>query len=105
MANTAAPFGFKQWGTNSGPVNFAQSNPNYKISSSYNTAIGFGDLVLLNVSGPTGYLEQWTAGDGATATKIPVGIFVGCQFYSTSARQTVFQNWWPGSGATGDVEA
>lgn len=106
MANTLAPFGFAHWGTASGPVNFAsEANPPYRIASGYGTAIYFGDLVRMNVSGPTGYLEQWAAADGGTATKIPVGIFAGCQFYSSAMRQTIVSNFWPGSGATGDVTA
>ena len=39
------------------------------------------------------------------ATKILVGIFTGCSYYSTSQRKTVFNNYWPGSDATGDIEA
>ena len=106
MANTAGPFGLFQRGTASGPPNFAEShNPPYKIASTYGTAIFFGDLVRLNVSGPSGYLEQWAEGDGATATKIPVGVFVGCSYYSTSQKKTVWNNYWPGSDATGDVNA
>lgn len=106
MANVQGPFGFERWGTASSAPNFAyDANPGYLIASGNATAIFFGDLVRLNVSGPTGYLEQWAAGDGATATKIPVGIFVGCKYYSTSQRKTVWNNYWPGSDATGDVEA
>ena len=106
MANTLAPFGFAQWGTASGPPNFAQSsNPPYRIASTYSTAIYFGDAVRMNVSGPTGYVEQWAAGDGGTATKILAGIFVGCEYYSTSQKKTIWNNYWPGSDATGDVTA
>lgn len=106
MANTLGPFGFAQMGTASGPPNFAQSsNPPYRIAAAYATAIYFGDAVRMNVSGPTGYIEQWANGDGATATKILVGIFAGCQYYSTSQKKTVFNNYWPGADATGDVQA
>jgi hypothetical protein len=59
----------------------------------------------MNASGPTGYVEQWANGDGATATKILVGIFVGCRYFSTSQKKSVWNNYWPGSDATGDVEA
>jgi hypothetical protein len=106
MANTSAPFGLAQIGTASGPPNFAESgNTPYRIASGYATAIFFGDLCKMNVSGPTGYVEQWVEGDGATATKIPVGVFLGCKYYSTSRKATVWNNYWPGSDATGDVEA
>jgi hypothetical protein len=106
MANVAGPFGLMQIGTASGPPNFASGgNPPYKIASTYGTAIFFGDLVRTNYATPTGYLELWAEGDGATATRIPVGIFLGCTYYSTSQKKTVWNNYWPGSDATGDVSA
>lgn len=105
MANVSGPFGFVQWGTASGPPNFAfNSAPQYRISSAYNTAVFFGDLVRMDNT-PAGFLQQWANGDGATATLIPVGIFLGCQYYSTSQKKTIFNNYWPGSDATGDVQA
>jgi hypothetical protein len=105
MANTLAPFGFKQFGTASGPPNFAQnSNPPYRIAAD-GSAIYYGDAVRMESGGPTGYVVPWVAGDGGTASRILVGIFLGCQYYSTSQRQTVWSNFWPGAGATGDVTA
>lgn len=106
MANVQGPFGFAQWGTASGPPNFAQGhNTPYRIAAGYATAVFFGDLVRMNVSGPTGYLEQWANGDGSTATQIPVGIFLGCSYFSTSQQKTVWSKYWPGADATGDVNA
>jgi hypothetical protein len=106
LANVAGAFGFIHYGTASGPPNFAQGqNPPYRIAAGYATAIFQGDAVRMNVSGPTGFVEQWANGDGATATKILVGIFVGCRYYSTSQKKSVWNNYWPGSDATGDVEA
>ena len=104
MANVLAAFGFKQMGTASGPPNFAEGhNPPYRIASGYATPIFFGDAVRMNAS-LTGYVERWAHGDG-DGTHILVGIFVGCSYYSTSQRKTVFNNYWPGSDATGDVNA
>ncbi len=104
--NALGPFGFVQMGTASGPPNFAENhNPPYRIASGYGTAIFFGDAVRMNVSGPTGYVEQWANGDGGTATKILLGIFVGCKYFSTSQKKVIFNNYWPGSDATGDVDA
>jgi hypothetical protein len=107
MANIQAPFGFFPWGTaTSNAPNFAEGhNTPYRIASGYATAIYYGDAVRWNVSGPTGYIEQWANGDGATASKILVGIFVGCSYYSTSQKKQVWNNYWPGSDATGDVDA
>lgn len=106
MANVQGPFGFVQWGTASGPPNFAEGhNPPYRIASGYATAIYKGDAVRMNVSGPTGYIEQWANGDGGTATQILVGIFNGCSYFSTSQKKMVQSPYWPGSDATGDVNA
>jgi len=106
MANVIGPFGLSQWGTASGPPNFAEvHNTPYRIAAGNATAIFYGDLVRLDVSGPTGYLVQWANGAGGTATIIPVGVFVGCAYYSTSQQKTIFNKYWPGSDATGDVSA
>jgi len=106
MANVLAPFGFAQWGTASGPPNFAQqSNPPYRISASYATAIFFGDAVRMNAS-LTGYVEQWANGDGTTASRILVGIFCGCEYYSASQQKTIESKYWPATtDAVGDVTA
>ena len=104
--NTNAPYGFGQVGTASGMPNFAEvHNPPYRIASGYGTAIYKGDAVRMNVSGPTGYIEQWANGDGSTATKILVGIFIGCSYFSTSQKKLINNNYWPGSDTTGDVNA
>lgn len=115
MANVLAPFGFQRWGAAGSAPNFGfQSGQptnssgvvaGYRIAAGYSTAIYEGDAVRMNVSGPTGYVEQWANGDGSTATKILAGIFIGCQYYSTSQRKTIWNNYWPGSDATGDVTA
>lgn len=106
MANVQAPFGAVQAGTSSGPVNFASfSNPPFRISSGYQTAIGFGDLVTLVSGGaPTGYLTRWVAGSGSATFQV-AGVFYGCSYYSTSQKKQVWMNYWPGSDATGDVTA
>lgn len=106
MSNSQGPFGAVQAGSiTGGPVNFAVSgNPPYRISSAYSTAIGFGDLVTLVAATPTGYLNRWTAGAGSASVQV-AGVFFGCKYYSTSQKKIVWNNYWPGSDATGDVEA
>jgi hypothetical protein len=47
-----------------------------------------------------GYITQAAPGTTALA-----GIFVGCKYLSTSQKRVVWSNYWPGSDATGDVEA
>jgi len=111
MANIQGPFGFKAWGTASGPPNFAEShNTPYRIAAGNTNQIFYGDAVRWAVSGDSatsavGYLEPWANGDGSTATKILVGIFIGCSYFSTSQQKTIENRYWPGSDATGDVNA
>jgi hypothetical protein len=112
MANVLAPFGFIRSGVASGPPNFARagSPAPYKIAATFTTAIYYGDAVRMWVSGDSatasaGYITPWVVGDGSSATKILVGIFQGCEYYSTSQRKTIYNNYWPGSDATGDVTA
>lgn len=95
MANTNAPFGFRQY---SG----AGSTPTYEqvtmlIKSDYSTPIYFGDAVIpVN----TGYIQQATA-----STVQLAGIFMGCQYLSVSQKRIVWSNYWPGSDNSGDVTA
>ena len=96
MPNTNAPFGFSpSLYLNGFTANFAPSVR--RIAAANGTAIFTGDPVTsLN----TGYITRSTAGTTSIA-----GIFVGCKYYSAAARRTVWNNYWPGSDAVGDVEA
>lgn len=106
MPNIQGPFGFSQMGTASGPVNFAEShNPPWRIAANNTTPIFYGDAVRL-VTTETGFLTPWVVGDGAlSAANIVAGIFIGCRYFSTSQRKMVWNNFWPGGDATGDVFA
>lgn len=98
MANTAAPFGFRQYkGTGSSPT---YEQVEMLIASGNATPIYFGDAVVPVTGSATGYIKQATASTVALA-----GIFVGCKYLSTSQKRTVWSNYWPGSDATGDVTA
>lgn len=98
MANTLAPFGFRQIGiTNGVAPNFGLAT--YKIQSNNTTAIYCGDPVMLSVDG---YVDQWTA---STAVSQLVGIFVSCKYYNTAIGQTWNSNYWPGANASGTVTA
>jgi hypothetical protein len=95
MANTNAPFGFRQYsGTGSAPT---YEQVVMYIDSANTTDIFFGDPVVpLN----TGYITQ------ATSNSVQIaGIFVGCKYLSTSQKRTVWSNYWPGSDASSVVEA
>lgn len=98
MANTNAPFGFAQVsGTGSAPT-YEQTTA--LIASNNATAIYSGDAVVPVTGSATGYIKQATASTVALA-----GIFYGCKYTSVSQKRPVWSNYWPGSDATGDVEA
>jgi hypothetical protein len=99
VANTQAPFGFEISGINTG------SAPNFRLSrrliaATYATQIFSGDPVADVASSLTGYISVAAAG----TTQLS-GVFWGCKYYSTSQQKTVWNNYWPGADATGDVEA
>ena len=98
MANTNAPFGFRQYsGTGSAPT---YEQVSMLIASTDTTAIYYGDPVVpLN----TGYVAK---GDPSGSPTVQVaGIFVGCKYTSVSQKRTVWSNYWPGSDNNGDIEA
>lgn len=95
MANTNAPYGFRQYqGTGSAPT---YEQVSVLIAAADTTDIFFGDPVVpLN----TGYITQ------ATSNSVQIaGIFVGCKYLSVSQKRTVWSNYWPGSDNNGDVTA
>jgi len=99
MANTNSPFGFEQYyGGSGGAPTFAQSTR--LIASTNSTAIYSGDPVMPVVSTANGYITQ-----AAPGTTTLAGIFIGCKYLSTSQKRVVWNSYWPGSDATGDVEA
>ena len=95
MANTNAPFGFRQAKGNGSAPTYEQVE--MLIASTNTTPIFFGDAVIpLN----TGYIAQATA-----STVQLAGIFQGCKYLSTSQKRIVWSNYWPGADNTGDVTA
>ena len=88
MANTNAPFGFRQYsGTGSAPT-YEQ----VAVTIAYNASnIFYGDPVEPDANGLV------IQGDGTTAAAGIAGVFVGCQYLSVSQKRTVWSNWWPGS--------
>jgi hypothetical protein len=86
MANTSAPFGFRQLsGTGSAPT-YEQ----VPVRIAYNaSAIYYGDPVQPDANG---YVVV-----GSPGTTQIAGIFVGCKYLSVSQKRTVWSNYWPGS--------
>jgi hypothetical protein len=96
MANTSAPNGFQDYGRLEGGSPTAGLTTRL-ISASDTAAVGYGDPVT---SQTNGYVSASVAG----TTQID-GIFYGCTYLSTAIGRTVWSNFYPGSGATGDVTA
>jgi len=88
MANTNAPYGFRQYSGNGSAPTYEQ----VPVQIAYNaTNIFFGDPVEPDANG------QVVQGDGTTPTAGIAGIFVGCQYLSVAQKRTVWSNYWPGS--------
>lgn len=96
MANTYAPFGFRQYSGNGSAPTYEQVE--MLIKSDYTTPVFFGDAVLQDANG---YITR--AGDAPT-TQL-AGVFVGCKYLSVAQKRTVWSNYWPGSDNNGDVYA
>ena len=86
MANTNAPFGFRQYsGTGSAPT-YEQ----VPVRIAYNaSAIYYGDPVQPDSNG---YVVV-----GSPGTTQIAGIFQGCKYLSVAQKRTVWSNYWPGS--------
>lgn len=88
MANTNAPYGFRQYSGNGSAPTYEQ----VPVQIAYNaTNIFFGDPVEPDANG------QVVQGDGTTPAAGIAGIFVGCQYLSVAQKRTVWSNYWPGS--------
>lgn len=99
MANTNAPFGFRQ-------TSGLASAPTYEqvevlIKSTNTTAIYYGDPVI---GTNDGYITTVSISAGSLASGLQ-GVFVGCKYLSVSQKRTVWSNYWPGSDNSGDVYA
>ncbi len=83
MANTQAPFGFRQYSGNG-------SAPTYEQVvgfAAYNaTAMYFGDPVFQNSDG-----SVYATSPGVLGL---AGVFVGCKYLSVSQKRTVWSNYW-----------
>jgi hypothetical protein len=98
MANTNAPFGFRQYlGTGSAPtyeqVTFGNGGIDYNA-----TAIYYGDPVT-RASTTDGTLIQGVGSAGGSTITL-AGIFQGCKYLSTAQKRTTWSNYWPGSDVT-----
>lgn len=98
MANQNYPFGLRTLGISGGGAS-ATFGTVTRLAPSNASAIFNGDPVMNNAT--TGYIQKWTA---AEINSRLAGVFRGCKYFSTALQRVVWSPYWPGSGATGDVE-
>ena len=108
MANTSAPFGFRQYrGRGTTPsfeqVTFGNGGIDFNATVIYN-----GDPVVRVGSGD-GTIKQ-AVGSAGGSTVTMAGVFVGCKYLSTVTKKTEWSNYWPGgspvtSGNQSTIEA
>jgi hypothetical protein len=92
VANTNAPFGFRQYvGTGASPTYEQVTLPNGGID--YNTAAIYQGDPVVRFSATDGTITQASTG----GTVALAGIFQGCKYLSTSTKRTQWSNYWPGS--------
>jgi hypothetical protein len=96
MANANGSFGLR-------PISKLGSNANstgasgytlYEIAAGNSNAIYQGSPVIPL---STGYIDIVGAAAGGTVGLL--GVFWGCEYVSSTTGETVFSNYWPGSGA------
>lgn len=99
MANTNAPFGFRNFSSLTGG---APNFPLVKQTIAYNdtTKIYTGDPVKMTATG--GQVAQWTA---TTAASQLWGIFRGCKYLSTSRGMVVYSAFWPGADVASTAQS
>jgi len=100
LANTNAPFGFRQFGQREGSAPTAGLETR-KVSSANTTPIFTGDVTGLSTTPP--YVT--TVGSTGAITSVIDSVFLGCEFFNTNVNRVTWSSFWPGSGATGDITA
>lgn len=96
MANTFAPFGFRQYGTLEGNGPTYGLTRRYLASSDVNLYFT-GDVVTVSTGGnaPVGYINLLSS--GVSPTNVPLGVFAGCEYYSPTVGRVVWSSFFPGN--------
>lgn len=106
MANTFAPFGFRNFGTLEGNSPTYGLTRRYLATSDTNTYFT-GDVVQMSTGSGAGigFITQPTTG-GPGANTPYLGIFAGCEFFNPSVGRVVWSSFFPGSqGSSATVTA
>jgi len=96
MANVDSAFGFRPIRRLDGAAWSGNHSTRRMLNSA--GALNRGDVVqVLN----SGYVQVSAAG---VSTHVNLGVFVGCHYLSNALGYPIWSNYWPGSGAVGDVD-
>jgi len=98
MANTLAPFGFKQFRRADGGAPTAGFDT-LSIASSDASVIYTGDVVITAAAGNPNAFGNYVTGASSGLSQIR-GIFMGCEYYSATVGRKVWSPYFPGSVAT-----
>ena len=93
MANANGAFGLKPYGVLGSAPN-SVGTTEYRIASSNSNALYQGQPVIPIAAGVIDDLQAAAGGSVSI-----VGVFNGCEYVSSTTGETVFSNYWPGSGA------
>ncbi len=96
MANANGAFGLKPYGVLGSAPN-SVGTTEYRIASSNSNALYQGQPVIPIAAGVIDDLQAAAGGSVSI-----VGVFNGCEYVSSTTGETVFSNYWPGSGADSD---
>jgi len=96
MANSNGAFGFRPYGVLGSAAN-TTGTTEYRIASDNSNPIFQGMAVIPLAAGVIDDLQAAAGGNVST-----VGVFNGCEYVSSTNGETVFSNFWPGSGADSD---
>lgn len=97
MANIDAAFGFRPIRRLDGAAWTGNHTTRRMLNNA--TALNRGDIVQQKADG---YVQAMT---GAVTDHTPLGVFVGCHYLAASLGYPIWSNYWPGAGATGEVDA
>ena len=93
MANANGAFGLKPYGVLGSAPN-SVGTTEYRIASTNSNALYQGQPVIPIAAGVIDDLQAAAGGSVSI-----VGVFNGCEYVSSTTGETVFSNYWPGSGA------
>ena len=93
MANVNGAFGLRPYGM-LGSAPASNGTTEYRIASDNSNPIFQGMAVIPLAAG---VIDDLQAAAGGTVSIL--GVFNGCEYVSSTTGETIFSNFWPGSGA------